>query len=104
MKGLGANIRKVRESRGISQKEVAEALNVKSATVSSWEVDRTEPKMEHFVKMADLFNVTIDGLVNGETVSCTVDKIMDSPGAKKERLKAYMNYLIDNMETDEFEE
>lgn len=42
---VGDNIRRMRESRGMLQADLAVKLNVAASTVSSWEVNRTEPKM-----------------------------------------------------------
>lgn len=42
---IGDNIRKIREEKGLSQLDLAKKLNVSDRTVSSWEVNRTEPKM-----------------------------------------------------------
>ena len=69
MEGFGEKLKKIRESRGLSQQDVANLLNVKSATVSSWEVDRTEPKMEYLCKLAEYYNLTLDDIVNGRTFS-----------------------------------
>ena len=43
---LGANIRSIRKSRGLTQEELAERMGLVKATISSWELDRTQPKME----------------------------------------------------------
>ena len=42
---IGDNIRRIREEKGMSQVELAEKLFVSDKTISSWEVNRTEPKM-----------------------------------------------------------
>lgn len=42
---MGDNIKKIRESRGMRQSDLADKLGIHPATVSSWEVNRTEPKM-----------------------------------------------------------
>lgn len=39
------NIKKMRQSRNISQKELAERLHVAQNTISSWETGRTEPSI-----------------------------------------------------------
>lgn len=39
------NIKKMRQSRNISQKELAERLHVAQNTISSWETGRTEPNI-----------------------------------------------------------
>lgn len=40
---IGKNIRRLREDKGITQKELAKRMSLKQATVSSWETGRTEP-------------------------------------------------------------
>lgn len=42
---IGDNIKKWREYRNLKQSELAEMLGVSDKTVSSWEINRTEPKM-----------------------------------------------------------
>lgn len=42
---IGDNIRKLREEKGLSQADLAKKLFISDKTVSSWEVNRTEPKM-----------------------------------------------------------
>ena len=53
---VGAAIRFQREKNGLSQKELAQMLNVSNKTVSSWEANRTEPKMDMIEKMCDIFH------------------------------------------------
>lgn len=42
---IGDNIKKIREEKGLSQKDLADKLFVSDKTISSWEINRTEPKM-----------------------------------------------------------
>lgn len=42
---IGDNIKKWREIRNLKQSELAELIGVSDKTVSSWEINRTEPKM-----------------------------------------------------------
>ena len=42
---IGKKIKEWREKRGLTQTDLALALNVSDKTVSSWEINRTEPKM-----------------------------------------------------------
>ena len=47
---LGENLKKARKAAGVTQKELAEQLNISVATVNRWENGRTEPnKMTLFV-------------------------------------------------------
>lgn len=42
---IGDNIKRLREEKGLSQADLAKKLFISDKTVSSWEVNRTEPKM-----------------------------------------------------------
>ena len=53
---IGDNIKKVRESRGLKQSELAELVKVSDKTVSSWEINRTEPKMGMIEKICQALN------------------------------------------------
>ena len=52
---LGAVIRYFRKLRDMDQKDLAEKLNVSNKTVSSWESNRTQPKMDMIEAMCDVF-------------------------------------------------
>jgi SOS-response transcriptional repressor LexA len=52
-----------RKRTGYSQKEVASALSVTTAAVSSWEVGRYIPDPQNLKALADLFGVTTDMLL-----------------------------------------
>ena len=43
---IGDDIRRLREEMGMSQADLAKKLSISDKTVSSWEVNRTEPKFE----------------------------------------------------------
>jgi len=42
---IGDNIKRLRQQKNMTQGELAEAIHVKRQTVSSWEVNRTEPNI-----------------------------------------------------------
>lgn len=59
-------IRGLRKQAGISQEELAEKLDVTRQAVTKWESGFVVPDMLNFIKMSDLFKVTIDSLVKEE--------------------------------------
>jgi len=63
---LGNNIYNLRQERGMSQLELAEALNVSRQSISKWETDASVPELDKIMKLAELFEVTLDELVRGE--------------------------------------
>lgn len=56
-------LKKLREERGLTQKQVAEALEMNPRTYSSYENNEREPNSEILLLIADLFDVSIDYLV-----------------------------------------
>lgn len=63
MSTVGKNIRKYREEKGMSQEELAQAMNVTRQTVSSWETGRTEPDIDTLHKIAVYLDTTIEELI-----------------------------------------
>jgi transcriptional regulator with XRE-family HTH domain len=62
---IGKNIKAIRVSQKIEQKELANRLHISNKTVSSWECDRTEPNIGMFEKIAEALNVTKMELLEG---------------------------------------
>jgi transcriptional regulator with XRE-family HTH domain len=56
-------IQELRLKKGASQDELADFLGRKRATVSNYELGKTEPQYADLVKIADYFNVTVDYLL-----------------------------------------
>lgn len=56
-------IKALRESRNLSQAKLAELLHFNQTAVSQWERGTTSPSIEALKKIARLFNVSIDYLV-----------------------------------------
>ncbi|MDE7453109.1 MAG: helix-turn-helix domain-containing protein [Clostridia bacterium] len=61
MEKLGNKIFQLRKARGLSQEELAEALNVSRQSVSKWETDQSVPDYDNITAMCAFFNVSIDG-------------------------------------------
>lgn len=78
---LGETIRSIRSAKGMSQGDLAEALDVSRQSVSKWETDASVPELDKLVKMCDLFGVTMDELVRGGK---TAEPIPESPAAEPE--------------------
>lgn len=53
---IGDNIKKWREIRNLKQSDLAELVGVSDKTVSSWEINRTEPKMGMVEKISSALN------------------------------------------------
>ncbi len=60
---LAENIYTYRKKSGMSQGDLAEALDVSRQSVSKWETGTAVPELDKLVRMSQLFDVTLDELV-----------------------------------------
>ena len=63
---LAGRIQQLRRQRGISQEELAGAVNVSRQAVSKWESAQTQPELEKLLALSDFFQVSTDYLLKGE--------------------------------------
>ena len=59
-------IKRLRESRGISQDVLARGLGVDRSTVAKWETNGIYPRGDKLPEIADFFGCTIDALYGRE--------------------------------------
>ena len=63
---IGIKIKKYRELNKMTQKDVAEILEVEPGTISKYENGTIEPNIESLKRLAEIFTVTVDELVKDE--------------------------------------
>lgn len=68
-KTIGSFIAALRKANGMTQKELADMLNVSDKSVSRWERDETAPDLTLIPIIADIFHVTSDELLRGERIN-----------------------------------
>jgi transcriptional regulator with XRE-family HTH domain len=57
---------KLRDDRGLTDYQVAKQTGISSATLSEWKSGSYIPKIDKIIKIADLFNVSLDSLLREE--------------------------------------
>ena len=67
-------IKKLRQEKNMSQKELANKLQVAQNTLSYWESGKYEPDIDTIIKLSEIFNVSIDYLIKGENCPCSCKK------------------------------
>ena len=60
---LGNSFFNARKKKGLSQEEVAEKLGVSRQTISKWELGETLPDIYQSKKLANLYNLSLDELI-----------------------------------------
>ena len=68
-KTIGSFIAALRKASGMTQKELAERLNVSDKTISRWERDDGAPDLSVIPVIAEIFDITCDELLRGERKS-----------------------------------
>ena len=67
-------IQELRKGKGLSQEQIADVLGVSRQAVSKWESGQSLPEIEKLLSMSELFGVTIDYILKGETPPVQDDK------------------------------
>jgi transcriptional regulator with XRE-family HTH domain len=62
MESLNERLARLRQATGLTQREVARALGIKSPSVAQWESGRSRPDLERLPALARLYKVTIEEL------------------------------------------
>lgn len=76
-KGLGQNLKYLREKKGMTQGQLAEKFEVRQSTIANWENGYREPGLYHLHCIHDFFEVDLDKLIFGKiTPSLVVRNIL----------------------------
>jgi transcriptional regulator with XRE-family HTH domain len=67
--GVGERLRVARRSAGLTQKQLAEELEVEPITVSRWERSVTSPSLPRLRRIAELTETTLSDLVRAPDTS-----------------------------------
>ena len=62
MSVFSKRLRQLRKSKGISQIAIAKEIGVSSRIYQEYEYGKSEPKMSNLVRIADIFDVSLDYL------------------------------------------
>lgn len=68
-------LRELRTKSGLTQNEIATKLGVSGQTILNWENGIYEPKINQLIQLADLFNVSVDYLIERKGNEKRIDDI-----------------------------
>lgn len=63
---LNEKLQQLRKIKGMSQENVAQVIDVSRQTISKWELGETSPELDKLVKLAKLYEVTVDYLLGND--------------------------------------
>lgn len=59
-------MKQLREKKGYTQIDIAEMIGVKRSAYSLWEIGKRKPDIDDLIKIADIYDVTLDWLAGRE--------------------------------------
>ena len=98
-KTIGSFIAALRKANGMTQKDLADRLNVSDKTVSRWERDDGSPDLSMIPVIAEIFGVTCDELLRGERKSPeeraeSTEENESTPRGEKQRQRMLKSSLL----------
>lgn len=98
----GEYLKTLRKENKFSQEQLAEKLDISRQSISKWEQGSSTPDIENFTKLAQLYNVSIDSLINGEPdsideaqpVAIIKDEQQNDQPKKKKRSWFFISFPI----------
>lgn len=73
-KSMGELISVLRKEKGMTQKELADMLNITDKAVSKWERDISCPDTMTIPKLAEILGISVEELMNAKSVPTTGHK------------------------------
>ena len=64
---IGSQIMRLRIERGLTQERLAEMLEVSRQSISKWELGQAVPAVDTVIRLSELFDVTTDEILTGNT-------------------------------------
>lgn len=90
---LGNSLFNARKKSGLSQEEVAGRLGVSRQTISKWELDETLPDIRQSKKLANLYGLSLDELIEFDMdvkeIQDAIDRTSDAVTEKIDWTKAW---------------
>ncbi len=74
MKKIGSFLKTLRKEKGLTQEQLAERLGVAGRTVSRWETATNMPDLSILIQLAELYDVEVDEILDGERKDKEMDK------------------------------
>lgn len=81
---FGNNLFQSRKRAGLSQETVAEKLGVSRQTISKWETEETVPDIYQAKKLAKLYNLSLDELIEFDVDLKEIEQVIQNTNEEKE--------------------
>ena len=90
---MGSTIKRLRMYAELTQQMLADKVGVSRATISSWEVNRTEPTIQDVAHMAEAMGCTIEDITGDYAAALRRDEFLS-------RIMFYANQMTEDDQKD----
>lgn len=80
---IGSNIKRYRKSMDLTQDDLAKKMGVSRPTISSWEVNRTEPAMQDIQKLAMILDCSVHDLLGNYSENMEINEYLADPDLRR---------------------
>lgn len=95
-------IKNLRQSRELSQVQLAEKLGVKKQSISNWENDNIMPSVNMLIRIADFFRVSTDYLLGRDVHDLSAPQALDITGLTPRQIE-HIQFIVDDLRQNEHE-
>jgi transcriptional regulator with XRE-family HTH domain len=102
----GRHLAELRKRAGLTQQQLADVLEVRQATVASWERSANPPRGQSIPPLAEALGVSVDQLlkVNGQSKRSRLDKLVAEvaqlPRRRQQRVISLVETLLEQETND----
>lgn len=101
-KMLSKNLKIFRKRKGLTQENVAEALNVVRQTISKWEKGISVPDADMLIKLAEILDVSVSELIgsdvadekNEDMIAVELARVVEQLASRNRRSKKVLKCVL----------
>lgn len=93
-------IKNLRQSKELTQVQLAEKLGVKKQSISNWENDNIMPSVDMLVRIADFFQVSTDYLLGRDIQEPNAPQMLDVTGLTPRQIE-HVQCIVDDLRENE---
>lgn len=99
---IGKRISKLRKDLNMTQNDLAEKLCISNKAISKWEMENGTPNIEFLPEISNIFGVSIDYLLTGETNFVNQKIILKNELVSKEDFLETSIYTLKKLDKEDF--
>jgi transcriptional regulator with XRE-family HTH domain len=99
---VSENIKYLRKKNGLTQEQMAERLGIKRSLLGAYEEGRADPRIANLVKFSEIFDITIDQMINSDMSISAVGASESQDTPKGSGLKV-LSITVDQQDKENIE-